>query len=134
MVAQRSVRVGAYVATGYPLLTLVPLDSVYIEANFRETQLAQVRPGQSVRITIDALPGVSLTGHVASLGPASDVSFSAIAAHNATGNFTKIVQRLPIRIAIDRDQPGAAGLRVGMSARPEIDVRSTPAPQNAAKP
>lgn len=121
-VAQRSVRVGAYVGTGMPLLTLVPLDSVYVEANFRETQLAHVRLGQTVEIAVDGLPGVLLQGRVESLGPASGVSFSTVPPHNATGNFTKIVQRLPVRISIDPDQPAAKRLRVGMSVRPAIDT------------
>jgi membrane fusion protein (multidrug efflux system) len=120
-VGRRSVRVGAYVNEGDPLLAIVPLDSVYVEANFRETQLARVRAGQPVQIEVDALPGVTLRGHVESLGPASGVSFSPIAPHNATGNFTKIVQRLPVRIRIDPSQPAAEQLRVGMSVQPQID-------------
>lgn len=121
-VAHRSVRLGAYVGTGMPLLTLVPLDRVYVEANFRETQLAHVRPGQTVAIAVDGLPGIVLQGRVESLGPASGVSFSSVPPHNATGNFTKIVQRLPVRISIGPDQPAARRLRVGMSVRPAIDT------------
>ncbi|WLI43913.1 HlyD family secretion protein [Pseudomonas beijingensis] len=119
-IGQKSVRIGAFVNTGEPLLAIVPLDAVYITANFRETQLARVAMGQVVDITVDALPGESLAGTVQSLGPASGVSYSAIAPHNATGNFTKIVQRLPVRIRIDPDQPAAAKLRVGMSVTPQI--------------
>jgi membrane fusion protein (multidrug efflux system) len=114
------VRVGAFVNAGKPLLSIVPLDSVYITANFRETQLARVQAGQAVRIRVDALPGVELKGKVESLGPASGVTYSAVAPHNATGNFTKIVQRLPVRISVDRGQPAAAKLRVGMSVTPVI--------------
>ncbi|KGE00372.1 DSBA oxidoreductase [Achromobacter sp. RTa] len=121
-VGQKSVRVGAYVNVGKPLLAIVPLDAVYISANFRETQLARVRPGQSVDIEVDALAGETLTGKVESLGPASGVSYSAVAPHNATGNFTKIVQRLPVRIRIDADQPAAEKLKVGMSVTPEIFI------------
>jgi membrane fusion protein (multidrug efflux system) len=121
-VGERTVRVGGFVTTGKPIITIVPLQSLYVEANFRETQLARVSPGQPVRIKVDALPGVLLQGHVESLGPASGVSYSAIAPHNATGNFTKIVQRLPIRIALDAQQPDLDRLRVGMSVQPEIDV------------
>lgn len=123
IIAQRSARVGAFVSPGKPLLTLVPLDAVYIEANLRETQLARVRVGQPVQISVDALPGLRLSGHVQSLAPASGVSFSALPAHNATGNFTKIVQRLPVRISLDPGQAAARQLRVGMSVRPEIAVR-----------
>ncbi|WP_434576328.1 HlyD family secretion protein [Pseudomonas sp. Z3-6] len=121
-IGQKSVRIGAFVNTGQPLLAIVPLDAVYITANFRETQLARVAMGQAVDITVDALPGESLLGTVQSLGPASGVSYSAIAPHNATGNFTKIVQRLPVRIRIDPDQPAAAKLRVGMSVTPHIRI------------
>jgi membrane fusion protein (multidrug efflux system) len=129
VVAQRAVRVGSYVGTGTPLLTIVPLDHVYIEAMYRETQLTNVRPGQSVRIDVDGFAGKTLSGRVESLGPASGVSFSQIAPHNATGNFTKIVQRLPVRIAIDSSQALAQHLRVGMSVRPYINTEV-----NAEKP
>ncbi|MET3354344.1 UNVERIFIED_ORG: membrane fusion protein (multidrug efflux system) [Xanthobacter viscosus] len=119
-VGQKAVRTGAYVTVGTTLLSIVPLDKLYVRANFRETQLARVRPGQSVRIVVDALPGQVFAGIVDSLGPASGVSYSAIAPQNATGNFTKVVQRLPIRIRIEPDQAGVDALRVGMSAVPEI--------------
>ncbi|OZI73752.1 HlyD family secretion protein [Bordetella genomosp. 2] len=122
MVGHRTLRVGAQVQPGKPLLAIVPLEHAYVEANFRETQLARVRPGQRVRMAVDALPGVELTGRVASLGPASGVSYAPIAPHNATGNFTKIVQRIPVRIEFDAGQPALARLRVGMSVRPEIET------------
>lgn len=121
-VGQKTVRVGAFVNTGKPLLAIVPLDAVYITANFRETQLARVRTGQAVEIEVDALPGEALKGSVQSLGPASGVSYSAIAPHNATGNFTKIVQRLPVRIRLEPNQPAAQKLRVGMSVTPSIRI------------
>ncbi|MGO7133515.1 HlyD family secretion protein [Rhizobium leguminosarum] len=122
-VGQKSVRTGAYVTVGTTLMSIVPLDKLYIRANFRETQLARVRAGQTVRFTVDALPGRLFNGTVESLGPASGASYSAIAAQNATGNFTKVTQRLPVRIAIDPDQDGSEALRVGMSAVPEIEIR-----------
>lgn len=121
-IGHKPVRVGAFVNVGQPLLAIVPLDDVYITANFRETQLARVRPGQPVRIEVDALPGEVLKGVVDSLAPASGVSYSAVAPHNATGNFTKIVQRLPVRVRIDPGQAAAARLRVGMSVKPTIQV------------
>lgn len=121
-IGQKSARIGAFVHTGEPLLAIVPLDAVYITANFRETQLARVETGQAVKIEVDALPGQALEGTVQSLGPASGASYSAIAPHNATGNFTKIVQRLPVRIRIDPDQPAATRLRVGMSVTPHIRI------------
>ena len=91
-------------------------------ANFRKTQIAKLRQGQPVRIEVDALPGITFTGHIDSLGPASEVSFSPLPPHNATGNFTKIVQRLPVKITIDGDQSNIDKLRVGMSVRPKITV------------
>ena len=121
-VGKKSVRTGAFVNVGQPLLAIVPLDAVYITADYRETQLARVRPGQPVDITVDALPGENLKGTVESLGPASGVSYSAVAPHNATGNFTKIVQRLPIRIRVNPGQTVAAKLRVGMSVTSKIRV------------
>jgi len=120
VVAQRRVREGGYVHAGQAQITLVPLDSLYIEANYRETRLAEVQPGQPVTFRVDALPGIEFKGEVENLGPATGVSFSPVAPHNATGNFTKIVQRLPVRIRIDLSQPEVARLRVGMSVRPEI--------------
>lgn len=126
IVAQRKARQGSYARTGEPLLTLVPLDAVYVEANYRETQLARVQVGHPVSITVDALPGVALKGWVESLGPASGVSFSPVPPHNATGNFTKIVQRLPVRIHLEPGQEAVRRLRVGMSVRPSIDVDAKP--------
>ncbi|SEL39048.1 membrane fusion protein, multidrug efflux system [Roseateles sp. YR242] len=122
VVDQRGARVGGYVRVGESLLTLVPMEALYVEANFRETQLARVQVGQPVHLGVDALPGVTLEGHVESLAPASGVSFSPVPPHNATGNFTKIVQRLPVRIRLDPGQAEAKRLRVGMSVRPLIDT------------
>jgi membrane fusion protein (multidrug efflux system) len=123
VIAQRSARVGGYVHQGQAVMTIVPLDAIYVEANFRETQLARVQVGQPVSITVDALPGMVFHGTVENLAPASNVSFSPVPAHNATGNFTKIVQRLAVRIHIDLSQPGSESLRVGMSVRAAITVR-----------
>jgi membrane fusion protein (multidrug efflux system) len=123
IVAQRSAKLGNYIRTGEPVLTLVPLDAIYIEANFRETQWSRIRPGQKVDIKVDALPSIKLKGYVASLGPASGVSFSTIPPHNATGNFTKIVQRLPVRIQLEPGQADARSLRVGMSVQTKVNVK-----------
>jgi membrane fusion protein (multidrug efflux system) len=120
VVGQRSVRVGAYAQVGAAMLAIVPLQSAYVEANFRETQLARMRVGQRVDIAVDMLPGTTLHGHVASLAPASSVSFSPIAPDNATGNFTKVVQRLPVKIVIDPGQDAARLLKVGMSVTPTV--------------
>lgn len=123
MIGQKSVRAGTFVNTGKPLLVIVPLDKLYITANFRETQLAHIKTGQSVDFKVDALPNTILKGTVESVGPASGVSYSAVAPHNATGNFTKIVQRLPVRIHIIPNQPEAKNLRVGMSVVPTIYIK-----------
>ena len=122
VVAARTARLGGYLQVGQPVVTLVPLTGVYVEARFRETQWARIHEGQPVTLAVDALPGVTLQGHVASLAPASGASLSAVAARNATGNFTKIVQRLPVRIALEPGQAALAQLRVGMSVQPQIDV------------
>ncbi|WP_311791140.1 MULTISPECIES: HlyD family secretion protein [Pantoea] len=122
MVGQRAARVGAYVSAGTRLLAVVPLQQTYITANYLETQLSDVRQGQRVNITIDALPGKRFTGHVDSIAPATGATFSAISPDNATGNYTKVVQRLPVKIALDTNQPGLSLLRVGMSAIPEIEA------------
>ncbi|MBC0852554.1 HlyD family secretion protein [Pantoea stewartii] len=123
MVGQRAVRLGAYVSAGTRLLAVVPLQQTYITANYLETQLQDVRPGQPVRIRVDALPDQIFTGHVDSIAPATGATFAAIAPDNATGNYTKVVQRLPVKIVLDQDQKNLAQLRVGMSAVPDIDVR-----------
>lgn len=123
MVGQRSVRVGAWVSAGTRLLAVVPLQQTYITANYLETQLADVRPGQKVVVKIDALPGKTFTGHVDSIAPATSATFSAIAPDNATGNYTKVVQRLPVKIVLDPHQSDLAQLRVGMSAIPQIETR-----------
>ncbi len=122
IVGQRAVRVGAYTQVGAPLLAIVPLQQAYVEANFRETQLAGMRVGQRVTIAVDMLPGVALQGRVASLAPASSVSFSPIAPDNATGNFTKVVQRLPVKIVIEPGQQAAQQLKVGMSVTPTVTI------------
>lgn len=123
MVGQRSVRLGAYVSAGTRLLAVVPLQQTYITANYLETQLADVQPGQKAVVRVDALPGKTFTGHVDSIAPATGATFSAISPDNATGNYTKVVQRLPVKIVLDANQPNLAQLRVGMSAIPEIEAR-----------
>jgi len=116
----QDLRVGNYIATGSTAMTLVPLDKIYVQALYRETQLAHVRPGQHVMLKVDALPGRSFTGTVDSIGPASNVTYSSVAPANATGNFTKVTQRLPVRILLDPDQAGMDQMRVGMSVEPTI--------------
>jgi membrane fusion protein, multidrug efflux system len=124
-VGARSLRVGQYVQAGTQLMAVVPLQSVYVVANFKETQLSGVKTGQPVEISIDGLPGITVRGKVDSLAPASGLEFALLPPDNATGNFTKIVQRIPVKIALERDGALAGRLRPGMSAEPVIDTRPT---------
>jgi membrane fusion protein (multidrug efflux system) len=122
-VGSRTLRVGQYVQAGTQLMAVVPLHAVYITANFKETQLTDVRPGQKATVEIDSFPGVKLHGHVDSLAPASGLEFALLPPDNATGNFTKIVQRIPVKIVLD-DNSLAGFLRSGMSAEPVIDTKN----------
>jgi membrane fusion protein (multidrug efflux system) len=119
MVGERSVQVGNYVGAGTTLMTVVPLDQVYIEANYREVDLLHVRSGQPVTVHVDAY-NIDLKGIVESVPPASGAAFAPIAPNNATGNFTKIVQRLPVKIVVTQGQPLAKLLRVGLSVETTI--------------
>ena len=119
MVGERSVQVGNYVGPGTTLMTVVPLDQVYIEANYREVDLLHVRGGQPVTIHVDAY-NIDLKGTVVNVPAASGAAFAPIAPNNATGNFTKIVQRLPVKIVVTPGQPLAKLLRVGLSVETTI--------------
>lgn len=121
-VGQRSARQGAWVAAGTRLMAVVPLQQTYVVANFLETQLGNIQSGQPVSVEVDALPGVRLRGHVDSIAPATGSTFAAITADNATGNYTKVAQRLPVKILLDPNQPDLSRLRVGMSVVPEIEM------------
>ncbi len=119
MVGQRTVQVGNVIAPGATLMAVVPLDQAYIVANYLEVDLLHVRAGQKVTIRLDAYR-IDLNGVVDSIAPASGVSFAPIQPNNATGNFTKIVQRLPVKITVDPKQPLAKLLRVGFSVETTI--------------
>ncbi len=123
VVGNRSVQIGQLVKPGTQLLAVVPLPSVYVVANFKETQVERMRIGQTVSITVDAFPGSAITGTVESFAPASGSEFSLLPPENATGNFTKIVQRLPVRIAVPATNPLAGLLRPGLSVAAEVDTR-----------
>jgi len=127
MIGQRSVREGAYVTAGTPLLAVVPLQRAYVTANFQETQLTGVRPGQAADIRVDTWPGHVLHGTVDSFAPATGVTFAAIAPDNATGNFTKVVQRIPVKIVLLKGQPMLDALRVGMSVEATIHTQGSEA-------
>jgi membrane fusion protein (multidrug efflux system) len=124
VVAARTVRLGQYVQAGTQLTALVPLREVYITANFKETQLTRVRAGEPVGLRVDTFPGQSLHGCVNSLAPASGLEFSLLPPDNATGNFTKIVQRIPVKIVLDSRQTLIGSLRPGMSVEASIDTKS----------
>jgi membrane fusion protein (multidrug efflux system) len=123
-VGARTLRVGQFVQAGTQLMAVVPLDAVYVVANFKETQLTYVRNGQPVEIEIDSFHGTKLSGHVDSLSPASGLEFALLPPDNATGNFTKIVQRVPVKIVLD-DHSLTGLLRPGMSAEPTINTKAT---------
>lgn len=125
VVGKKSLRVGEFVKPGDVLLAIVPQDKLYIIANYQETQLENIAHGQEVDIHIDTFPGQTLKGLVDSIAPASGVSFAAIAPENATGNFTKIVQRIPVKIVFDINNEHETllnALRVGMSVDVSINT------------
>lgn len=119
---QIGTRLGAYVNSGAQLMALVP-DTVWVIANMKETQMANVRIGQPVTFTVDALNHQKLRGHVQQISPATGSEFALLQADNATGNFVKIAQRIPVRITVDADQPAARRLSPGMSVVVSIDTR-----------
>ncbi len=124
VVGNRAVRDGQYVRPGQTLLAVVPLGEVWIDANFKETQIGRMTPGNRVEIKVDAFPGAVIGGRVDSFAPASGAKFSLLPPENATGNFTKVVQRIPVRIRVDRDNPLAGQLRPGLSVVVKVDTRN----------
>jgi len=122
---QIGTRLGAYVNSGAQLMALVP-DTLWVIANMKETQMADVRIGQAATFTVDALNHLKLRGHVQQISPATGSEFALLQADNATGNFVKIAQRIPVRIIVDADQPQAKRLRPGMSVVVSIDTRGEP--------
>jgi membrane fusion protein, multidrug efflux system len=122
-VAARTLRVGQYVQAGTQLMTEVPLQAVYVTANYKETQLTDVRAGQPVTLDVDTFPGATVHGVVDSIAPASGQEFALLPPDNATGNFTKIVQRVPVKITIDPRDKLIGRLRPGMSVEPTIDTK-----------
>ncbi len=131
-IGARSLRVGQYVQAGTQLMAVVPLDQVYVVANFKETQLTHVGNGQPVELYIDSFRSIRVKGHVDSLAPASGLEFALLPPDNATGNFTKIVQRVPVKIVLD-DQSLNGLLRPGMSAVPTVDTKSAVVAEGEAK-
>jgi membrane fusion protein (multidrug efflux system) len=125
VVGNRSVRLGQLVEPGRFLMAVVPLNDVWVEANFKETQLTRVQVGQEVDIHVDTFPDYQFKGRVAGMSPASGAEFSILPPQNASGNFTKIVQRIPVKIEIIRDSEMAGKLRPGMSSTVSINTKST---------
>ena len=123
VVGNRAMQVGDYVQPGQRLASLVPLGAVYVDANFKETQLGRIQPGQPVKIALDALGGRKIDGTVVSVAPASGSVFSLLPPDNATGNFTKIVQRVPVRIEVPFELAEKGVLRPGMSVIVDVDTR-----------
>jgi membrane fusion protein (multidrug efflux system) len=121
VVGNRNVRVGNYIHAGNQLLSIVPND-IYIVANFKETQLTHMKVGQKAEISVDAYPGMPVMGEVESFAPASGALFSLLPPENATGNFTKIVQRLPVRIKVPADSPLRGLLRPGLSVEATVET------------
>ena len=131
IVGNRSLRIGQYVQAGTQLMSVVPVSGAYVVANFKETQLTAVREGQPVEIAVDMFPGQRVHGHVDSIAPASGQEFALLPPDNATGNFTKVVQRIPVKIALNRDSNALIELRPGMSVIPTIETQ-TSAPEGKA--
>lgn len=122
VIGNRGVQLGQYARPGALLLSVVPLDRVWVEANFKETQIGRMRPGMPVEIAVDAFPDSRIMGKVDSFAPASGAKFSLLPPENATGNFTKVVQRIPVKIALPADTPLHGLLRPGMSAVVTVDT------------
>ena len=123
-IGNKSVRQGQFVQASTPLMTLVPNDSLYVTANFKETQVGLMRIGQPVRLEVDALPDLEIHGRIESISPATGAEFSILPPQNATGNFTKIVQRIPVRIAIEASPSTRKLLIAGMSVGVSVDTRT----------
>ena len=126
VVGNLAVQTGDLVSGGARLASLVPTDALYVDANFKETQLSKLVPGEKVTIRVDAMDGAPIIGTIESLAPASGSVFSLLPAENATGNFTKVVQRVPVRIALPADALASGKLRAGLSVVVEADTRTVP--------
>jgi membrane fusion protein (multidrug efflux system) len=122
-VGNRAAQVGAYVSAGSYLISVIPAEGLWVDANFKEDQLTHMAPGNSATLNVDVLPGHAFHGHVASFAPGTGAIFSVIPAENATGNFTKIVQRVPVRVVLDATDRDVRLLRPGLSTTAKVDTR-----------
>jgi len=125
MVGQRQVRPGQFVNTGAQVIAMVPLPNIWVIANYKETQMTNVRLGNAARVTVDAFPDLVLSGHVESWSPGTGSTFALLPPDNATGNFTKVVQRVPVKIVLDPNPSLGTLVRPGMSVEATIDTRAT---------
>ncbi len=131
LVGQRQVRPGQFVNVGTQVIAVVPLPHIWVIADYKETQMTEVRIGQPARVTVDAFPDLVLTGHVDSWSPGTGSTFALLPPDNATGNFTKVVQRVPVKIALDSHPALGALVRPGMSVEATIDTGAKPAGASA---
>ena len=120
VVSRKTVEVGQNVQSGQPLMAIIPLDEVWVTANFKETQLQQMRPGQRATLKVDAIGGREFAGHVDSIAAATGARFSLLPPENATGNFVKVVQRVPVKIVLEPGQDPEHLLRPGLSVEPTV--------------
>ena len=132
IVGNRTLRAGQFVQAGTQLMSVVPASGAYVIANYKETQLTDVHRGQAVEIAVDMFPGQIVRGHVDSIAPASGQEFALLPPDNATGNFTKVVQRIPVKIALDSGSHSLIDLRPGMSVIPTIETRAQAPAREAA--
>jgi membrane fusion protein, multidrug efflux system len=128
LVGQRQVRLGQFVNVGTQVIAVLPLPNVWVTANYKETQMTNIRAGQPARVTVDAFPDLKLTGHVDSWSPGTGSTFALLPPDNATGNFTKVVQRVPVKIVLDNNASLGALVRPGMSVEATVDTGAGPAP------
>ena len=126
MIGQRLVLPGQYLSVATQVIWVAPLPNIWVIANYKETQMTNIRVGQKAQVTVDAFPGVVLHGRVDSWSPASGAQFALLPPDNATGNFTKVVQRIPVKITLEPDPKLGDLLRPGMSVIATIDTRSAP--------
>ena len=123
-VGNRSAQAGAYATIGSQLISLVPASGLWVDANYKESQLAKMHPGSPATIEVDSIPGKVFHGHVVSIAPATGAQFSVLPPENATGNFTKIVQRVAVRIVLDHEADALGQLRPGLSVTAKVDTRN----------
>ena len=134
LVGQRQVRPGQFVNIGTQVIAVVPLPNIWVIANYKETQMTNIRAGQKASVAVDAFPDLRLTGHVDSWSPGTGGTFALLPPDNATGNFTKVVQRVPVKIVLDQDTALGSLVRPGMSVEATIDTGSGSAEANGTEP